>query len=175
MNWLDILSPSTERINEHANVEALENFEQELGCKLPTDYRGYLLTCSGGEITVDHELEPTICGKVEEYVRVFNLNGLSEVIESRAFRYGDKVGIERAIEIGDDCGTGFFFLMLSQRFFGQIYFCWKDVLEPQSPDWLAGVETMPDYMGLVATSFTNLGERILASSIHLKNNPRPEE
>ncbi len=163
MNWLNIISPS----NVPLDGEALLQFEQELGGRLPSDYREFLFSCNGGKITAKHTFETKICDYAEDDISLSYLLPLSKknplsggVIECRTGRYKDKVGIERAIEIGDDGGTGFFFLMLSQRFFGQVYFTWKDVIQSNSPDWRAGVEMMPDYMGLVGTSFTDFGERI---------------
>jgi hypothetical protein len=65
-----------------------------------------------------------------------------------------------ALAIGDDGGSGYLFLMLSQRFYGQVYYAYHDELRSSSADWEAGVDALPEYMGLVSHSFTELGELI---------------
>lgn len=163
MNWLDIILPS----NVFCDAQVLQKFECDIGCRLPSDYRDFLLKYNGGKITAEHNLQATICGYDEEELGLSYLLPLSKdtplsggVIQMRGFRSENKIGIERAIEIGDDGGTGFFFLMLAPRFFGQVYFCWKDVMQSNSPDWASGIESIPDYMGLVSMSFAELGEKI---------------
>ena len=163
MNWQSIISSH----QPPALLETLVAFERELEVILPSAYREFLLTCNGGQIVVEHTLETRIDGYIEQ-TGVSSLYPLSlpnsalslGVKEYRHRWHASKVGIETALAIGDDGGTGFFFIMLSQRFFGQIYFAYKDEFQSNSPDWQAGTEAMPDYMGLISRNFSELGELI---------------
>ena len=142
-------------------------FERQLGTSLPPDYRDFMLANNGGLLVVDHTLETQIEGFPEQ-TGLFCLYPLTDgnasfssgVIECRDRRRASKVGIETALEIGCDGGTGFFFIMLSPRFFGQVYFAYKDELKANSPEWGEGIDAMPSYMGLISRSFSELGELI---------------
>ena len=116
---------------------------------------------------IEHTLEASIDGCCEQIgvssffpLTLPNTSLSLGVIEFRERWHASKVGIEAALAIGDDGGTGYFFMMLSRPFFGQIYFSYKDVFQANSPDWRAGTVAMPDYMGLICRDFTELGQLI---------------
>ncbi len=173
MNWSSIISPRY----PPASLEELAAFELDLGVTLPSDYREFLLTCNGGLVVIEHTLETSIDG-YNEQTGVSHLFPLtlpkaslsSGVVEFRQRLRASRVGIEDALAIGDDGGTGFFFMMLSQPVFGQVYFAYKDVLQVNSPDWQAGPASMPGYMGLVSWNFTELKRLI----IETRHNASPE-
>lgn len=164
MNWKDIISHTRYPLAE----ERVAQFEAEIGCALPESYRKFLLAHNGGLVKVEHDLRIALEG-YEENIHVYCLFALTlpesspglGVIELRTCWHMGKTGMKLALAIGNDGGTGYFFLMLSPKFHGQIYFCFQEEIRIDSPDWEAGVDSMPEYMGFVCSDFSELPRLIL--------------
>lgn len=167
-DWNQLIKPS----GYSATREEIVQFESELGFGLPDDYRGFLLEYNGGEVTCDHELVPSGLEAGSDFA-VSMLDQLSEadpgigVRERRELQTHSRLCLRQAICIGDDMGTGFFYLILDSPEKGAVYFTYKDDRELLSErKWNAEEIIIPSTMVKIASSFTELGQSIWDSRLH---------
>ena len=123
MNWLNILSPS-KRPCDHA---ALERLEKRISRRLPSEYREFLISLNGGTVFVDHELKTQLYGQTYELAvaRIFSLTDWGVIDTHERWRQNG-FGWDCALPIANDGGTGFYFLLVDNKHWGQIYFAFKD-------------------------------------------------
>jgi hypothetical protein len=146
--------------------EDLQQFEGLLGYTLPDDYRNFLLQFNGGKVNVDHDIP--LQGEYSNlYVNYFSPFPAPRpsigIIEARDVQVRFRLCLRQAIEIADDMGTGFYYLILSGEKRGAVYFIWKDGMPMLSPsDWEASETVIPAEMVEVSPTFDALGQIILA-------------
>jgi hypothetical protein len=161
-DWSTIIKPTGIPVSS----ERLELFEGQLGCRLPQDYRAFILDYNGGKVTVDQGIQvPQL--SCEVFVR--NLLPLSKaspslgVIEARDIQSRHRLCLRQALEIADDGGTGFFYLILQRPKRGAVYFVYKDDRPMLEGDWYSSTVRIPECMAHVSPSFDALGEAVLGS------------
>ncbi|WP_397384605.1 SMI1/KNR4 family protein [Prosthecobacter sp.] len=162
MNWLNILTPSKIRFE----LEVLVALERRLLRRLPEEYRRFVVSLNGGKISVDHELKTMIYGDACELAvrHIFPLNDSGVVKIQEGWRESN-VGSYALLPIADDGGTGFYFLMLDNDHWGQIYFSYKDEFFMTPPaDWAADSNGLPTCLGFVAKDFSQFGRLIEGKS-----------
>lgn len=158
MNWLNILSPSKSPC-DHAALERLEN---RIKRKLPPEYREFLISLNGGTVFVDHELKTKLYGEPYELVvaGIFSLTDWGVIDTQERWRQNG-FGWDCALPIANDGGTGFYFLLVDDKHWGQIYFAFKDDFFSTPPsDWPPASNKLPPCLGFVAKNFAKLGELI---------------
>ena len=158
MNWLNILTPSKIRFE----LAVLVALERRLLRRLPEGYRRFVVSLNGGKISVAHELKTMIQGELYELavVNIFSLNDSGVVNIQEGWRESN-VGSDAVLPIADDGGTGFYFLMLDNAHWGQIYFSYKDEFFMTPPaEWAAASSGLPTCLGFVAKDFAQFGRLI---------------
>ncbi len=162
MNWLNIMTPSKTRFE----LAVLVALERRLFRRLPEEYRQFIVSLNGGTISVDHELKTMLYGEPKELnVRhIFPLND-SGVLDIQEGWRESNVGSDAVLPIADDGGTGFYFLMLDNAHWGQIYFSYKDEFFMTPPaEWAAISNGLPSCLGFVAKDFAQFGRLIEGKS-----------
>ena len=160
--WTSIIKPSGYPIS----VEQLDAFEKELGYSLPADYREFLLTLNGGKILVDHEIHvPELTGDIfVNYLLPLSAKSpFLGVKEGRELQVKNRLWLRQAVEIGDNMGTGFFFLILNGTDRGAVYFAYKDDVLMLEGDWYLDEVRIPVCMAKISNTFDELGEIICRS------------
>lgn len=156
MNWLNILAPS-KLTCDHA---ALEKFESRLGRRLPGPYRKFLVAYNSGTIVVDHTLTASLYEEPVE-LAVMGVFSLAHSVETQNRWQLNDFGSDSALPIADDGGTGFYFFLLDDRHWGQIYFSYKeDFWTTPRAEWVSGSGRLPVCMVLVGKNFARLGKLI---------------
>jgi hypothetical protein len=159
-NWPSILKPSGNK----TDWSQLRRFESDLGFNLPNDYRAFLLALNGGKVFIDHEIHiPELsCDVFVNYL--WPLTSASPAIgikESRDIQVIYRQAVRQALKIGDNMGTGFFFLILDGNERGAVYFGFKDDLPMREGDWFSSEVRIPDCMARISPTFTDLGRTIM--------------
>lgn len=135
---------------------------------MPDDYRAFLLALNGGKVFVDHEIH------VPELSCDVFLNCLWPVtdkspslgiMEGRDIQVRHRLGLRQSVRIGDDMGTGFFFLILDEKERGAVYFGFKDDLPMREGDWYSATICIPDCMVRISSTFTEFGKTILLNKL----------
>ena len=111
---------------------------------------------------MDHELKTMIEGWPYELAvrHIFSLNDSGVVDIQEGWRECN-VGSDIVLPIADDGGTGFYFLMLDNDHWGQIYFSYKDEFFMTPPaEWAAVSNRLPTCLGFVAKDFAQFGRLI---------------
>ena len=160
MNWLDVLLPEIVPCDQ----KAVKIFEDRLKRRLPEEYRDFVITFNGGNIIADHILEVRINGERTECAvgRIFPLNDSGAIGAQERWLMND-TGSALALPIANDGGTGFYFLMLDDKHWGNIYFAYKDeFFSTPSYEWDIKSNKMPECMAFVAKNFGKFGELIEA-------------
>jgi hypothetical protein len=145
---------------------AIERFEAKLGFVLPTDYRVFLLDYNGGKIRFEHTIHLLKLASETFLNYLYPLSAPSPflgITESRELQELNRVCLPQAIFIGDDMGTGFFFLILDGVERGSVYFAFKDDLPIREADWYADGIKIPGCMEKISSSFREFGELILGA------------
>lgn len=159
-DWSSHLKPS----GSLPSLSQLQLFEADLGFFLPDDYREFLLTLNGGKVLVDHDIF------VSELYCDVSLNCLWPltkespslgILEARDVQVRQRLALRQAIRIGDDMGTGFFFLILDGKEKGSVYFGFKDDLPMREGDWYSTEVCIPDCMVKISQTFSDLGRTIV--------------
>lgn len=145
--------------------EEIRRFEADLGWSLPEDYRDFLLQFNGGSVFLEHDIpiEDLNCAIDLHYLLPLMTTPASiGVQEVRSTQEAERYWIRQLLEIGNDAGTGFDFLMLTGAASGSIYFSFKDDIQILAvADWLRRDIIIPETMVLVAKSFDEFGGLIL--------------
>lgn len=143
----------------------LASFEQILGCRLPQDYREFMLELNGGGVLVDHTI-PLSESREEVGVRGFfqlNKEARQASVEEEWQRTQGHTewGMPWALKIGDDGGTGFFLLAFRGELAGSVFFAWKEDYWHTSPgtEYLDG-SRHPDEYQFVCRPFDALRKLI---------------
>jgi len=158
--WAGVLRPS----GRECPIGLLQSFERDLGTSFPDDYRDFLITHNGGRVIVDHRIPLPEAGFD---IQLCHLSPIcvpspgSGIIESRAHQVTDRSGVSRAIEIGDDGGTGFFMLSFRGIDRGSVYFAWKEDYWASASFGLGDDIPLPEEFVLVSPSFAALAQLIL--------------
>lgn len=161
-DWSQVIKPS----GAPATKGEIIQFEQELGFGLPDDYWEFLLEYNGGRVICEHELVPYGIepGNGVEVSFLYQLSTASPGIgvrESRALQTCTRLCLRQATCIGDDMGTGFYYLLLDGPERGSIFFTYKDDREMLTEHAWGAVEmNIPSTMVKIASSFTDLGQSI---------------
>jgi len=161
-DWSTLVS----RNAKSANNEDLQRFEAELGFELPEDYREFLLAFNGGRVFLDHDinlLQPPYDGLLVNYFLPLSApSPFMGIIEVRDLQVRFRLCLRQALQIADDMGTGFYYLILAGEKRGAVYFIWKDGMPmlPQS-DWEAWEAVIPSEMVELSPTFDALGQIIL--------------
>lgn len=164
-NWARIVNPSGISITE----TELQNFEAELRFLLPSDYRNFLLKINGGAVTVDHDI-PASGSYDGVYIHyLYPLTAGSPFLgvkEARKSQEISRLCLRQAVEIGDDMGSGVYYLILDGRERGAIYFIFGDERESLSAeDWERDEVRMPTGMIKVSQDFDSLADAIIEHAI----------
>jgi hypothetical protein len=163
-NWSKIVLPSL----TSANPADLQKFEAGLEYDLPNDYRDFLLEINGGKVLVEHEIKvpDTPFGLGVDFLLPLTATSPSMgVVEARDIQVRNRLCLRQAIEIGDDMGTGRYYLILAGEKCGAIYFIWNDDRPTLSGiEWEAWDVSIPSDMIEISNSFDALGETIIAHS-----------
>lgn len=157
--WNSIIKPSGYLIS----AGKLEAFEKELGYLLPGDYRTFLFKFNGGKILIDHEIRvPELTGDtfVNYLLPLSAKSPFLGIKEGRELQVKNRLWLRQAVEIGDNMGTGFFFLILNGTERGSIYFGYKDDIPVLEGDWYSNEVRIPDCMAKISGTFDELGEII---------------
>jgi len=142
-DWSSILKPTGIALES----QRLLTFEKDLGFKLPDDYKAFLEETNGGKVLVDHEIEIPQLDSISYVNCLWPLTKEQPsmgIIEGREIQVAHRQGLRQAIGIGDDCGTGFFFLILDGDDTGAVYFSFKDDLPWIEGDWFSTAVRIPD-------------------------------
>jgi hypothetical protein len=162
--WERIVHPSGVTVS---SIE-VEQFEAELGFPLPEDYRNFILTLNGGKVSIDHDIpvEGLFGAAFVHYLYPFSKpSPFLGIKEARKQQECSRLCLRQAIEIGDDMGTGAYYIILDGPQRGAIYFIFNEARESLSQDqWDAPQVRIPRDMILVAPDFDSLGEAILANA-----------
>ena len=135
----------------------LRQFESEIGCRLPDDYREFLLRCNGGFVEADlWFLGPNPAGYSVE-AGVHHVGGLRSDDESYSLRWArecyqgarPRIPLELLWIMDDPCGNAVC-LGVKSAARGKIYF-WDHELE--SAEWDSALDSAP-HLTLLAESFT---------------------
>lgn len=138
----------------------------DLGFSLPDDYKTFLLSANGGKIVLEHDI---YVPKLSCVVFVNCLYPLSVgspslgIKERRDVQVRHRQGLRQGLVIGDDMGTGCFFLILDGMERGAIYFSFKDDLPMREADWYADKISIPDCMARISQTFSALGKAIASN------------
>jgi hypothetical protein len=163
-NWKSIVEPSGSLVV----ADQLNAFEAELGFVLPDDYRAFLLSVNGGNVLVDHDIySPELsCDVGVNYLWPLTAkHPFIGIKESRDLQTKNRIALRQATKIGDDMGTGFFFLMLDGPERGAIYFSFKDDLPMLEGDWYSKDVRIPDGMVRICSTFDDLGRLIVENKV----------
>ena len=162
--WERLVHPSGAAVS----ATEIQEFEAELGFSLPEDYRNFLLTLNGGKVLVDHQLpvEGLFGAAFVHYLYPFSKpSPFLGIKEARKQQECSRLCLRQAIEIGDDMGTGSYFIILDGSQRGGVYFIYNDDRDSISKaQWEDVRVRIPKDMVLVAPDFDGLGEAILANA-----------
>jgi hypothetical protein len=108
----------------------LKSFEEALGCRLPDDYREFMVALNGGRVQVEQSIRLPETGEEVGFVNFFNLteeSGRGSVHrEWEHTQQHPEWGMPWALRIADDGGTGFFLLAFRGELKGSVFFAWKE-------------------------------------------------
>lgn len=161
VDWPKLLQPPTEKVG----LKTLSQFEERIGFTLPPDYREFLATWNGGKVIIENSVyvAELSCEVSIEYLLPFSKSSPSlGVLEARDLQEANRWGPRHLLRIGDDLGTGFFFLALAGEQSGSIYFAFKDDIPFLEGDWFSQKLLLPACFGRVALDFNSLGQLILS-------------
>lgn len=155
MNWNDVIDPA----GKCPQLTDVAQFERQVGFLLPNDYKKFLLEINGGKVKAPELILDD--GNTEismAYLFPFSADPPNRgVKEGRVWQVANKISLRQSIEIGDDMGTGFFYLILAGRYFGNVFFIYKDE-RPLLTDevWSSNSVVIPETMIFIASSFSGL-------------------
>jgi hypothetical protein len=163
-NWEKIIQP----YGGAATDEEVKRFEDEIGFELPDDYRRFLLTFNGGKIIPEHDIWiPEIsCDIGVNYLWPLTTPSPSlGIVEARHLQECNRFCVKQAMVIGDDGGTGFFYLVLAGEKKGATYFIWKDDVFTLPPhDWESWEIRIPDDFVEISPDFDSLEKMIIENA-----------
>lgn len=125
MKWQDVIR----KVNPDLDQKGLESLEGEMGAELPTDYREFLIRFNGGVILYDCEFpisEPPFSAHL---YCLWPLSGPSPGLglkESRFVDLGEPFFNPAVLRIGDDGGTGFWFIGMLGSLRGKLFYAYKE-------------------------------------------------
>lgn len=160
-DWSRIVQPSRTR----SCAEDVQRFEEALGFPLPTDYREFLREFNGGTVILDHDIRVPEAGfglRVAYFYPVAPPIGYMGIGEIRKLQALNRLCLRQAVSIGDDRGTGEYYLVLAGERSGTVLFIWLDdrpILT--SSQWETSEINIPEDMVDVSPSFDDLGRLIL--------------
>ncbi len=163
-NWSSILNPSGRKID----LSELRQFEAILGSILPDDYRAFLLALNGGHVFIDHEIHVPELSSDTFLNCLWPLTAESPSLgikEAHDIQVKQRLGLRQAVRIGDDMGTGFFFLILDGNERGAVYFSFKDDLALREGDWYSTKVCIPRCLAKISQTFTQFGKKILLNEV----------
>jgi hypothetical protein len=156
MKWQDVIR----KFHSDLNLSDLESFEVEIGATLPKDYRDFLIRFNGGKILFDSEF-PISEPPYSAYL--FSLWPLSDpspglgIKESRFVDTGEPFFNPGVLRIGDDCGTGFWFIGMLGALRGKLFYAYKeDYWSATICDECAAGHKQPEGYGFVCDRFDEL-------------------
>ncbi len=160
-DWSYVVRPSGTSVRS----EELLRFEEALGFDLPDDYRNFLLTFNGGEVVVEHDIwvpeVPFELG-VDHFSPFTAPSPFLGVVEARDLQVRHRLCLRQALSIGDDGGTGEYYLVLAGEKRGAVFFTWLDDRPRLSPsDWETWEVRIPSDMVEISPTFDTLGQSIL--------------
>jgi SMI1 / KNR4 family (SUKH-1) len=159
--WHDLIKPSGRPIS----LKDIEAFEADIGYTFPDDYRQFLLAYNGGTVVFEHDIPiPDMPGGGVFVKYLWALSVASPslgVKESRAIQTIYRQCLRQAVIIGDDWGTGYFFLILDGVERGAVYFIYKDGMPQLSEEeWESWEIHIPEDMVKITSDFDSLAELI---------------
>jgi len=159
-DWSSVVKPRGIPATPHE----LGRFEDVLGFALPNDYRRFLLTTNGGKILPEHEIRvPALaCSIFVNYLLpLSDKSPFLGVTEARKIQTKQRLCLRQALEIGDDMGTGFYYLILDGERKGAVYFVFKDDMPMREGDWYSRKVYIPERMVMISQSFDALGRTVM--------------
>jgi hypothetical protein len=163
LEWSLILKPTGIPIR----AEEIVAFEADLGVPLANDYRAFLLSFNGGKVVADHVIHlPTFPWPIA----IHNLWALSVptpslgIVEARKLQLMHRLCVREALTIGDDGGTGCFYLVVAGPQKGAVFFVFKEDQIDCVEDWLNPADEIPRAMAKVSDTFDGLAKMIRDSA-----------
>ena len=156
MKWQDVIR----KVNPDLDQNVLESLESEIGASLPEEYREFLIVFNGGGILYDSEF-PISAPPYSAYL--YSLWPLSEaspglgIKESRFVDIGESFFNPSVVRIGDDGGTGFWFIGVLGLIRGKLFYASKEDYWSATicSDCAAGLK-QPEGYAFVCNSFNEL-------------------
>jgi hypothetical protein len=164
MDWSQVLTAHLGSPSE----SDIRSFERELGFRLPNDYVRFLRQFNGGKIIVDHEIPIRALDSdiFINYLMPFSAKSpFLGVLEARVIQVANRQCLRQALKIGDDMGTGFYYVILAGELSGAVFFIYKDDVPQREADWFSDRVEIPTSMVQVAPDFDALGQLILTNRL----------
>ena len=149
--------------NPLSSASEITQFEYQIGYTLPDDYRVFMFDFNGGKVGIDHSIDFELGGDVLHggvdamYPLIKQPKWSVAILETRKIQEIERMDTRSLLRIGDDGGTGFYYLSLSG---GGIYFCYKDDIECGRSDWENADAGDLEYMVKMSDSFSGFGWKI---------------
>jgi hypothetical protein len=158
-NWTCVLAPD----KGTADQRLLERFEDDIGFELPADYRDFLIKYNGGEIKIEHEIFIRETPLTVHFLwRLTAPRPSFGIIEGRDLQVRNRMCMRQAIGIGDDMGTGTYYMILEGDARGAVFFIWLDNRPMLSAkDWRNRNVCIPSEMMYVSPDFDSFGKMII--------------
>lgn len=161
--WKNIVRPSGFPVSENK----IKDFENSIGFDLPADYRNFLLRFNGGKVIQNHEIyvpefSSQIAIAIYDFLPFTETASYLGIQKARSIQEFEKLCMRQAICIGDDNGTGFFYLILAGERRGAIYFSFQDDIPMLSDEeWESDEIKISEWMAKVSPDFDSLADVIM--------------
>jgi hypothetical protein len=156
MKWQDVIN----KVSPDLNQEDLEALEAEIRIELPEDYREFLIQFNGGVILYTSEFP---ISEPPHSAYLYCLWPLSQpfpglgIKESRLMDIGEQCFNPAVLRIGDDCGSGFWFIGTLGAIRGKVFYAYKeDYWSATICDECAAGHKHPEGYGFVCDRFDEL-------------------
>jgi hypothetical protein len=157
IDWSNLITPN----GRSPSWNEIREFEVSVGFEFPIEFKLFLFQYNGGKVHVEHSFFIEIEGvEFEAGVdELFPLNALGKhsigLIEWRRVQLEQRSARANLLIIGDDMGTGRYYMSLGEGAFGAIFFAYDDDVGCEEQGWEHRDAGIPSYMVRIADSFND--------------------